>query len=425
MNARLHRTWPEQESSRRRSARGPGLARQSAEVSVETDRRTDFRILVIPLATLVMAYPALMVYSPFRQADKILLAVSVVLAPLILSRLNRVAWPTAWLTVMIGAYAVSNRFEGDPSQGFKHTVILACMAVTFLTFATYGAELIESGWGRLVTAGVVVVNIVAIVNGGFPKNATGGALIYVAGIACVAFIYATNSSGWIPAALLTLIGIGVAVAYDFRFLLVCTVVFIGAFFCANRMSFGVYRLVGFAVAVSVVFVVIWFFFSVSSERGLSWQIGRTIKEISGHRANSGRDQLWPYIIYTMQENSFVGLGAGTLPRDFMNTTLSAHSYYIQLYLQLGIVGLVMLGCFLLSLWNILARAETPAGKFGSALFLMFVVHNSTEVIMFQNNALVGVPAWCAIGLAFALERQRSSAAIGGASVPAKQITLRA
>ncbi|MGH6752721.1 MAG: hypothetical protein ACREDP_11190, partial [Bradyrhizobium sp.] len=311
MDARRRETLPGPNTGHLPRADGLDASEGITEAFLRGDRGTDFRVLVVPLLVVIMAYPALMVYSPFRQADKILLVAAALLTPLILSRVGRVAWPTAWIGVLLAAYVVSNRFEDDSSQGFKHTVILACMAVTFLAFATYGAELLGSSWGRLATALVVIVDILAIVNGGFPKNATGGALIYVVGVACIAYTYLRKSSGWIPAVFLTATGVTVAIAYDFRFLLVCSVVFIGAFIAANRLTFRTYRLVGFVVATAMVFIVIWFFFSVSSERGLSWEIGQTIKEISGHRANSGRDQLWPYIIYTMQQDSVFGLGAGT------------------------------------------------------------------------------------------------------------------
>jgi hypothetical protein len=73
------------------------------------------------------------------------------------------------------------------------------------------------------------------------------------------------------------------------------------------------------------------------------------------------------------------------------------------YLQVGVIGMVVLIAFLLAVWRILARATCAAGRFGSAVFIMFVVHNATEVLMFQNNALVAVPAWCTIGLALAIE----------------------
>jgi hypothetical protein len=76
------------------------------------------------------------------------------------------------------------------------------------------------------------------------------------------------------------------------------------------------------------------------------------------------------------------------------------------YLQLGLVGLILVVCFLLAIWRLLSAAGSTAGKFGSALFLMFIVHNGTEVLMLQNNSLVAVPAWCSIGLALAIDREQ-------------------
>lgn len=367
---------------------------------------SDFHTLVIPLMLVAMAYPSTVVVGS-KWPTTVLFIAAAMLVPLIIGRLSRVKWPAIWLVVLVAAYAISNQFEDSRAQGFAHTATLVALGVTFLAFATYGADLLATKWGPLATLAVVVINLVTVLERGFPKNAAGGVFIYVCAIGFVLMLRRSNATGWIPALAFTAVGYTVASVSNFRFLFVASTVFFIAFVCANFLGKRLYWLVGLGLAVSIIYGVIWFFFNVDN-RGFAWEIGQTIGALSGHRANSGRDFLWPYILYAIQENPIFGLGAGTLPRDIMNTGLSAHSYYIQLYLQMGAAGLTILVFFLLALWRMLTHTRTAAGRFGSAIFLMFIVHNATEVLLLQNNALVAVPAWCAIGLALAIDEERAS-----------------
>ena len=70
----------------------------------------------------------------------------------------------------------------------------------------------------------------------------------------------------------------------------------------------------------------------------------------------------------------------------------------------GVYSVVVLVTLLLTIWGPLVRSTTPAGRFAAAVFLMFVCHNATEVLMFQNGLMAGLPAWSVIGLGIAVSR---------------------
>ena len=367
---------------------------------------TAFRFAVTPLALLLVAYPTVATLLP-SYANTIYVGSMLALVPLVLYRLDRVTRPAVLLLVLIVIYAMSSAFAESPGYGFgaqgvRNTVTLAFIGSAFLFFAAYGKTLLSLRGFPLVVVAVAVVDLFVIYSSGFSKNKTAATLLYVSAIAIIALISRTKASGWIAAFAFALLGASLALWYDVRFMIFCSIIFIVMFAAATRLRMTAYRILGILLSITVIPLVIWFFLNIGGQ-GIAGQFARVIAEWSGRRAESGRDVLFPYLLYATEESQLFGLGAGTLPRDIISTGFSAHNYYIQLYLQLGLLGLAVLVTFLLSVWSSLSRTGSAAGRFGSALFIMFLMHNATEVIMFQNAAVMAVPAWSAIGIALAID----------------------
>ncbi|MGV0795810.1 O-antigen ligase family protein [Mycolicibacterium elephantis] len=371
-------------------------ALESPVVPGAAEPATRYRALVAPFGLLLVSYPAFVIASP-RLSELILVLPVPLLAILILLQVSKVAWPALWLASLAVVYAFSSWDSGNHA-GFIHTVTLISVGVCFLAFAAYGSALMGYAGMRLAIAAMVVVNVLVVVGNMPNKNTTGGVLIYLLALLCVVFI----KNGWTAVALLTVAGVGIGIALDFRALIAYVAIFAVSFLAATRLRHRTYRWAGIALAGFAVGGVLWFNLNITTSE-LAVGIADRIEEWSDRRTNSGREYLWPRLLAQIDDNLFFGLGAGTLPRDLLSTTLSSHNYYIQVLLQVGIIGLALLLLFLLAVWTILSKGETVAGRFGSALFLMFVVHNSTETLMFQNTTLVAVPAWCAIGIAVSFE----------------------
>lgn len=366
------------------------------------DKANDFHELVAPLAVIAMGYPAVATVAP-GVADPLLVTIAVLLSPLVLGQLKGLTWPVFWLSILVTIYALSSQFGDNRAQGLRHTLTLASLSAVFLAFATYGSAVLSLRWFRVAAAATLTADVVIVSTGGFPKNTAGGALIYLFALAIAAVLARKGSSGWIGAWAFTVVGVIISYLLNFRFLVICSLVFLVCFGFTTVFKARGYWLFGLVATSAAVGAVLWFFLSLN-RAGLAWDLGQRISALTGHRVNTGRETIWAYVLNAVQEGPLFGIGAGVLPRDVMRTELSAHSYYLQVFLQTGALGVVVVTCFLLSVWTILAKARSAAGRFGSAVFIMFVVHNATEVLMFQNNALIAVPAWCCIGLAIAVER---------------------
>lgn len=362
----------------------------------------DFRVVVAPLALILLAYPAIVVMFP-QLSDFLLVLVSILPAALVFIRLLDIAWPAIWLILLLLIYALSSLFGANQDRGYVHTITLACTATVFLTFAIYGSAILSYKWVWFMVVVIVLIDLVTVSLGSVNKNTEGGTLIYVISVACVAKLQRPDANPWRIAALFFGAGSIIALIIDHRGLVVYSLVFLIAFISASRMPKRSYWIAGIASSSAAVFATIWLYLNI--DRGsLARRFAEVILEFSGRRIDNGREDLWLYILRATQENPIFGLGAGILPRDILSTDLSGHNYYLQVYLQVGILGLAILVAFLLSVWWILAKATTAAGRFGSAVFLMFVVENGVETLMFQNSTVVSVPAWIAIGMAIAIER---------------------
>ncbi len=366
--------------------------------------RGNFAVAVAPLSLVVIAYPTIDILAP-RQSGSLLAAASILLAPLVIGRTRALARPTCWLLALCAAYGVSAMSATRTEQAFTHTLTLVCVAVAFLTFALYGQELLEYPWFGYAAGSLVLINILSVWGASLPKNAEASSLFYGIATLIVLLLHRGKVGGFHAATLFCMVGVLISLSLGVRSLVVYSALLLVAYVCSTKLPPRAYQLVGIAICSTVIIGVSWFFLNIYGSP-FAAQASYQISEMSGQRADSGRQFLWPYILHAVEDSQLFGLGAGTLPRDVVSTHLSSHNYYLQVYLQLGLVGVTIVIAFLLSLWSRLSRAATSAGKFGSALFLVFVVHNGTEVLMFQNQTLIGVPAWCAIGLAFAADRSR-------------------
>lgn len=359
-----------------------------------------YAVVATPLALALLAYQPAAVFAEGPARGLLILPIPL-LAVLILLQIRAVAWPAFWLTALAGIYTYSTLGEDDSSRGVVHTISLISVGVAFLTFAIYGRAMLAYPLTRWLIAGIALLGMAALYLEDGAKNAAGGTVIYLVALIMVAFL---RKRGGLAALTFAAIGVVVAFELDFRAMIGYSALFLFFYAAAGRRS---YRVVGIASVSAILGAVMWFFLNIKTSP-LAIDISRRIAGLTGRRSESGRDELWPHVLQAAQDSPWFGLGAGTLPRDLLATSFSSHNYYIQLFIQVGFIGLAVLILFLITVWNRLYTARTPAARFGSALFLMFIVHNGTEVIMFQNLISAAVPAWCAIGLAVALNYTQPS-----------------
>lgn len=334
-----------------------------------------------------------------RVGDAVSLGATALALPLILIRMGRAPRLVAWSAAFCLLYLASSLTTANTQTGLLHTIAAVTATSALLLFVTYGRDIIEMPGFRVVAIVLILAGAVAINFSSYPKNATGGTLLYLLALLFTIILTRPRRHTWPLIIAYAAIATGMSFALEFRGLLGYSAILVLGYIGAAKLPKRAFWVVGIVGSVAVIAATIWYFLNIATSP-LAVAITSSVTDASGRRAASGREWLWPSILQAVNEHDpIVGLGAGTLPRDFLPTDLSSHNFYIQVFLQVGLIGLAVLIGLLLSVWKPLAASLTPIGWFGAAVFLMFVAHNSTEVLMFQNGLIAGVPAWCAIGLA--------------------------
>lgn len=300
-------------------------------------------------------------------------------------------------------YVVSLAYK--PSfAGFRHLV--AVMSVLFL-FWYY----VKNGWairknpvfllGAFLASFLYLAPSLLKIN---QKNFDGGMAFY--GIAMLLFLILGNKASTSKSATLFVLTFGIASSIygyliNFRMLIVFGILTFALYilFSRARSVSRHPRIVLAAIGLSIVGF-IFFYTNIENSPHLS-SINEFLIETTNRSALSGRQILWPSIIASILENPLFGLGAGTLPSDIMTTDLSSHNYYLQVALQTGIIGLAIAIWCVSRAWRVLVGMgdQSAANALASSLLAVFIVHNATEVIMFQNALRVAIPAWIVVFIA--------------------------
>lgn len=129
-------------------------------------------------------------------------------------------------------------------------------------------------------------------------------------------------------------------------------------------------------------------------------------EYFNRRFTSGRETLWYLILYALNDNIWMGLGPGVIPSDFIETDLSSHNSYLQVLLQMGIVGVTLMVVPLLYIAFGISKLSSRSMFFLALVyFITTIIHSSFEVILTQNNFPIAAMIWVNLGILFSISNR--------------------
>lgn len=155
-------------------------------------------------------------------------------------------------------------------------------------------------------------------------------------------------------------------------------------------------------------VVTWFYL-IAPQHAWGWRLQELTVDLTGKNLFSGRQLFWGELVEAIELQPWFGYGAGARAETFTSLSWSAHSLYLQVTLQVGLVGLALL---LLLLWVIWARLwpgrHSLVVRVAAGYFLGMIVHQSFEVSLIQNNLGNGFLFWFITGVAVAASRRHAT-----------------
>lgn len=299
--------------------------------------------------------------------------------------------------LLVCAYAVSTLF-GPTFNAVKHLVASVSVLFLLLYFVKHGRLLLDDKifvYGVYLSLPLFVAPIAFSVS---EKNFDAGMALY--GIALSAFVAMRRTPAKSMFALLivsissaALCAIGLLV--NFRMMVVYAIALLLLYIYFSRPNWiskhNTFSFIAY-IALLGAFTLLY-----SNIEGFDYlyELNEFLVRYTDRTATSGRQLLWPTILEAIARHPVFGMGAGTLPSDIMYTELSSHNYYLQVTLQTGVIGLLFVLLSLRELWKGLLPNSNKDAKtaFSAAILIVFLLHNVSEVLMFQNGLRVSVAAW--------------------------------
>ncbi|GIN69618.1 hypothetical protein J14TS2_00930 [Bacillus sp. J14TS2] len=120
---------------------------------------------------------------------------------------------------------------------------------------------------------------------------------------------------------------------------------------------------------------------------------------TGKSLLSGRNQIWELLLDFIAQEPLFGYGSGTIPNNLLQTTLTSHNLYIQIALQVGLIGLLFLLLFLFAIWKTFwEERNNPMIILVSCYFIGIIIYQVFEVTLTQNNFGFMILQWIILGI---------------------------
>lgn len=240
------------------------------------------------------------------------------------------------------------------------------------------------------------------------KNAIGAYAYYLAFFPLLYLIGYSKSLKQLQIFMIFSLSLIVVFASDSRSIIFSVFISLFTFFIwkilsASKALFSIYFLsiVGFIYWFTVIWpkAYTWKYFYVLD----NWSYKLTEKTLL-----TGRERIWERLVEFVKDKLFLGYGSSVVPENLTGTALSAHNSYIQIGIQVGIVGILFLVIFLFFVWRTLWKNRfDPKVKLAGSFLIGIMIYQLFEVSLTQNQFGLGLLQWIIIGfgLSFALNKE--------------------
>lgn len=118
------------------------------------------------------------------------------------------------------------------------------------------------------------------------------------------------------------------------------------------------------------------------------------REATGKNLFSGRIEIWEQVVHAIMKHPLFGHGIGVNASDVTAIRLTAHNFYLQILLEVGLIGFVLYLIVLLGIWKLLYRhIETFVARLSASFMLGILVYSTFELTLNQNNYSIAMFQW--------------------------------
>ncbi|SES88563.1 O-Antigen ligase [Oceanobacillus limi] len=124
-------------------------------------------------------------------------------------------------------------------------------------------------------------------------------------------------------------------------------------------------------------------------------------DIFGKNLFSGRQDVWESVLQFGLKQPFFGHEVGIVPKDYIEGThyVHTHNQYLQIFIESGIVGMVLFVLFLYGIWKVYQKGlDFSIVRWSACFFLGILVYQNVEVSLFFNMQSIGLLQWFIISV---------------------------
>ncbi|WP_412520306.1 O-antigen ligase family protein [Staphylococcus simulans] len=201
------------------------------------------------------------------------------------------------------------------------------------------------------------------------------------------------------ASVILLLGIMVLLASDTRSILLSMFVGLLVFvfwrvISKNLMSGTLF----FGTFISFIFLVIFLYPSLPKWRYYS-VVETWMRNHTGKSLMSGRAEIWSMLNNYLSLKPYFGYGPSTVASDLIGMQASSHNLYMNIALQVGIIGLIIFILLLYFIFMMMIKTnKSVVARLSSAFFIAILTHQIFEITLIQNQLSIGLFQWAIIGI---------------------------
>lgn len=166
------------------------------------------------------------------------------------------------------------------------------------------------------------------------------------------------------------------------------------FISKNFMSGTVF----FVSFISFIFLVIFLYPSLPKWRYYSI-VETWMRNHTGKSLMSGRAEIWSLLNNHLSLKPFFGYGPSTVASDLIGMQASSHNLYMNIALQVGIIGLIIFMLLLYFIFMMMIKMKKSLiSRISSAFFIAILTHQIFEITLIQNQLSIGLFQWAIIGI---------------------------
>lgn len=124
-----------------------------------------------------------------------------------------------------------------------------------------------------------------------------------------------------------------------------------------------------------------------------------MRENTGKSLMSGRAEIWSSLNDYIAVKPFFGYGPSTVASDLIGRQASSHNLYMNIALQMGLVGLLLFIILLYLIFVIMiGKNQSRISRLSAAFYIAILTHQIFEITLIQNQLSIGIFQWAIIGI---------------------------